>query len=156
MNDGSKATLKEAVESFLPAGHNLTDGQIDDLTNFVGSIGNEGEIYGVDVVTFTDQTGALSYVKLKTGSVLSEITVIKQFSSDKKAKITVTLFDPNGKSLETYSGNIGSMNLKEITSVKPDINIPENLEKGSYYIISITDTGGKKLAADYKVIYQED
>jgi cytochrome c peroxidase len=43
MNDGSKATLREAVEISLPKGHNLKSGEIDDLTNFVGSIGSEGE-----------------------------------------------------------------------------------------------------------------
>ena len=156
MNEGSSGTLKQAIEKSLPDGHGLTGAQIDDLTNYVGSIGIEDEEFGVDTVTFKNTADKYSYFKPEPGYDLSEITVFNQSGSNKAAKVSFKLYDPAGIEIASYEATLKSnMKRKERAELTPEnVNIPTNMERGSYYIISITDSAsGGKLATDLKITY---
>ena len=151
--DGRFATMKEAVTYYV-ADKNLTDDQIEDLTNYVLSIGNEGEQYGVEqVITQAGDTTNINV--LIPGGTIPYFTVRRQDNAAvSTANVTVTL-----KSGDTQIGQVtktiqnAEFNQSVVVSLDSGLNIPSDLATGSTLTISITDSNGNALASDYVLTY---
>lgn len=130
------------------AGKTITDEQAKDLANFVLSIGAEGEQYGA--IQIKNKDG--SYNKLKAGQNLVSLSVIKQVANAPDATVTLTLYDKDGKQLDTESKEIKDLAYGAYTTFDVDITVPADLAKGAYYVVSFKGADGNALATDLKII----
>ena len=146
---GGHTDMVEYVKySVSKAGKTITDEQAKDLANFVLSIGAEGEQYGALQIKNADG----SYNKLKAGQNLVSLSVIKQTAGAPDATVTITLYDKDGKELDTESKEIKDLKYGTYTNFDVDITVPANLAKGAYYVVSFKGADGKALATDLKII----
>lgn len=137
--------VKTAVKK---SGKTITDAQAQDLANFILSIGAEGEQYGA--IQIKNKDG--SYNKLKAGQNLVSLSVIKQAADAPDATVTLTLYDKDGKQLDTESKEIKKLAYGTYTTFDVDITVPKDLAKGAYYVVSFKGADGKALATDLKII----
>lgn len=145
---GGHTDMVEYVKtSITKNGKTISDADAQDLANFVLSIGAEGEQYGA--IQIKNKNG--SYNKLIAGQDLVSITVIKQAADAPDATVTVTLYDKDGKQLDTESHDIKKLAYGTYTEIKTDITVPANLAKGAYYTVSFKN-GDTALATDLKII----
>lgn len=162
MFNGSAATMQEAVEYFIRTdGKTATKEQINDLSEYILSIGDSGELYGVEQVFFdrNDGTDDLAVTLLVPGRTMTEVTVRKQWDTDKKALVTVTLYDEkNGKIGDSVYAVLSGMETGDYASFKMKMQIPEDLKHKSYYEITITnaDNTSEYLATTLRVYYIEE
>ncbi len=146
---GGHTDMVEYVKySVAEAGKTITDAQAEDLANFVLSIGAEGEQYGAIQVKNADGT----YNKLVAGKNIVSISVIKQAANAPDAKVSITLYDKNGKELDTESKDIKDLKYGTYKSYDLDITVPADLAKGAYYVVSFKAADGSALATDLKII----
>ena len=146
---GGHTDMVEYVKySVSKAGKTITDEQAKDLANFVLSIGAEGEQYGA--IQIKNKDG--SYNKLKAGQNLVSLSVIKQVAGAPDATVTLTLYDKDGKQLDTESKEIKNLAYGAYTTFDVDITVPADLAKGAYYVVSFKGADGNALATDLKII----
>lgn len=151
MHDGSIGTLKEAVAYFAKG---LTDSELEDLTNYVGSIGNQGQQWGVEEVFVVSDGGATTSVnKLVAGGTVTQVMVRRQLEgSPEQVKVVVTLTDRSGNVLATKnrSVTIRQLNMDEtVTLTGGGIDLPAKLTTGTTLTVSIQDTSGNPVADDW-------
>ena len=137
--------VKTAVKK---AGKTISDEQAKDLANFILSIGAEGEQYGA--IQIKNKDG--SYNKLIAGQNLVSLSVIKQMAGAPDATVTLTLYDKDGKKLDSESKDIKNLAYGTYTTFDVDITVPKDLAKGAYYVVSFKGADGKALATDLKII----
>ncbi len=144
--DGRFATMEEAVR-YYTKGLDLTEENITDLSNFVMSIGDEGEDYGVEQVKVKGDSEAIC--KLTPGGKVTSITVRRQQeTADENVTVKITLTDAKGetvKSQETALENVSFNNIREITL--DGFEIPQ--EAGSCLTVTVKDANGKDVATPY-------
>lgn len=150
--NGSFTSLKEAVEASLGADHGLTEHQVDALCEFVGSIGNINEYYGVEQVRIDDGQGNEKINDLVSGT-LKTVTVKKQLDTDKKAKVTFTLYRENGDKVCEFTETLKAMNTGDTARITVNLKIPDDIQTGDYAIITVTDASDStvKLATDIRI-----
>jgi YVTN family beta-propeller protein len=150
--DGRFNSMEDTVR-FYTKRLNLTDSQITDLSNFVMSIGNEGEKYGVErVITTKGDTTSLN--SLEPGAELSFFTVRRQDKDAvNKAVIEVTFESAEGNIIKELTKTIENVAYNTAVQVDLGIKIPKDLDTGSKLTIKISDENGKPLASDYKLVY---
>ena len=129
-------------------GKTITDEQAKDLANFVLSIGAEGEQYGA--IQIKNKDG--SYNKLKAGQNIVSLSVIKQAADAPDATVTLTLYDKDGKQLDTESKEIKNLQYGTYKSFDVDITVPKDIAKGAYYVVGFKSADGTALATDLKII----
>ncbi len=155
--NGSITSLRDAVVASLPENHGLTDAQIDDLTNFIGSIGYQDEYYGVEQVRSTASDGTEGVNELLAGSTINSITIRKQLETTQQAKVTFTLYDAEGNEISgsSVTETLEDMGVGDVAKISTEIDVPSDLASGSYAVISITDAADDsvKLATDYRIVY---
>lgn len=156
--NGSFKTLREAVVASLREDSKLSETDIDDLTEFVASIGNQNEYYGVEQVRSTSADGTEKINALQQGSMINSITLKKQLDTTQQAKVTFTLYKKDGTKIggsEMTETLKADMKVGDTAKIKTEINVPDSLEKGDYAVITITDAadGSAKLATDLKLVY---
>lgn len=152
--NGQFVTLKEAVVASLKPNHGLTDSQIEDLTNFVGSIGSEGEIYGVEQVRVRTADGVQKVNALEAGMTIQNISIRAQYQTSAIAKVTFKLYDADGNEMSDYTitETLRAMDMGEVAVIEVNKTLPDALSSGSYWVISIEDADtGDKLASDLKI-----
>ncbi len=151
--DGRFATMKEAI-AFYAADKNLTEEQIEDLTNFVLSIGNEGEQYGVEqVITKTGDTSNINV--LIPGGTIPYFTVRRQDDAAATTAIVTATLKSGDSQIGQVTKTIQNVafNQAVVVSLDSELNIPGDLAAGSTLTISITDSNGNALASDYVLQY---
>ncbi len=159
MFNGSAATMQEAVEYFIKtSGKTATDEQIDAISEYILSIGDSGELYGVEQVFFdrNDGNDALAVTLLVPGRTMTELTVRKQWDTDKKALVTVTLYNEQDKKIgDSVMAVLTNMQAGDYASIKMKMEIPEDLAHGSYYEVTIqnADKTSEYLATTLRVYY---
>lgn len=158
--NGSCATMQEAVRFFVEsAGHEITPEQVEDLSNYILSIGSEGEYYGVEQVFFdrNDGTDDLAVTLLVPGRTMNKITVRKQWETDKNAYVTVKLYNEYGIQIsQTVCAVLTNMEKGDYAVFECDLDIPDDLARGSYYeivIVNVDDTT-ESLATPLRVYYK--
>ena len=146
LRDAVVASLKERVS-------NYSSSQIDDLTEYVASIGAEGEIYGVDQLRFLTPGGEDNVNVIAPGAILQSFTIRKQFAGE-NAKVTITLKKSNGTVLGTpLVQQFTAIDVGGYVKWTPSLTIPTDLSAGDKLIVSITDAAGNPLATDYIIVY---
>lgn len=146
---GDHTDLTEYVKyNVSKMGKTISDKDAEDLANFVLSIGAEGEQYGAIQVKNKDG----SYNKLKAGQNIVSLSVIKQAADAPDATVTLTLYDKDGKQLDTESKEIKGLKYGTYKTLDVDITVPSDLAKGAYYVVSFKSADGTALATDLKII----
>lgn len=154
--NGKAATMEEAVRYNVKGlAVQPTAQQITDLANYVLSIDDSDEIYGVEQVLFdvpkqVDKTVNLLY----GGSKMSEIYIRKQANVDAKALVTIELFDGNGKLLKAaMHAKIDNIKMGDRAVIHVDLDIPRSVDTSCYYRITIQnyDKQNEYLATEFKV-----
>ena len=148
---GQFKTLKEAVVASLKDPSKLTDEQINNLTAYVGSIGKVDQYYGVEQVHITKEDGSKVYNSLHTNGTLTKITVVKQLTTDKKAVVSIKLYNANKKEVSSKTFELDTMNVGDTATMNFTLPVSSDLQAGSYYVVSIADNNGNALATDFTV-----
>lgn len=152
--DGRFSTMEDTVR-YYTEGKNLTNSQITDLTNYVMSIGAEGEQYGAEQVIVT-HSGSDLINSLTPGGKITQLTVRRQTNeAPDTAKVTLTLTNANGKQINSVTKTINNVtfNIAKLITLDTPISIPTDLAGGSALTVSITDTNGNALASDLVIEY---
>lgn len=146
---GGHTDMVEYVKhSVSKSGKTISDADAQDLANYILSIGAEGEQYGAAQIRNADGT----YNKLVAGQNIVSVSVIKQDADAPDAKVTLTLYDQNDKSLESKSEDLKGLTFGIPKTLEMGVTVPSSLGKGAYYVISFEDGSGNKLATDLKII----
>ena len=153
IHDGSFTDMQALVKKFAPK---LSDSEAADLANFVLSIGDEGEDYGVEQILGKDADGNALCNDLKPGSTLTSFTVRRQQEDAGMAKVKFDICDKNGKSLvKAVEKELGDVAFNTAVTVDlGSLKVPASLAEGSYIKISITDaSSGEAVASDLIIKY---
>lgn len=140
MFNGSAVTMEDAVRHFVGA-RPITDEQVKDLAQFILSIGDNGEIYGVEEVFFDKEDGSGECaMRLVAGRTITRVTVRKQWDDARDALVKLTLCDEGGNELaEPVYALLKGMVKGDYAQFSCRVPVPKNLSQGSYYEITITD-----------------
>ena len=150
---GRVGDVKDVIRQFSRTP--LTDDQVEDLAQFVLSIGVVNEYYGVSEV-FASKDGAQIISALLPGETLERLTVIKQIPSASGVPdpvITVKLCAEGGSVISEKSFTPGAMAYDREVSLDLGISVPSDLAAGGFLSVSIADPDGNALATVYKLIY---
>lgn len=149
---GHHTDMVEYVKSQIASqGLTISDEDAGALAEYVLSIGYEGESYGVEQVVNSDG----SYNQIVPGTSITGITVLQQVPSVSDATVTLTLFGKDGSELGKASGSVTAKGLKYLTEItfESAVAVPESIEKGAYYTVTIKDSSGGDLATELKILY---
>ena len=152
MHDGKYNNMKDIVKKFKPS---LTDTQATDLANYVLSIGDEGEKYGVEQV-FVTNDGVITINGLVRGGSVGSLSVRRQkANAPTAAKVIVTLKKADGTQVSTVTKDvsISVTNSAELINLGNAINIPADFAAGGTLTIRITDAAGTAIATDLVLKY---
>lgn len=106
--NGKFATIRESVVHDTN-GAGLTDEEIDKLTEYVLSIGAEGEAYGIEQVFASSANGKVLYSKLESGATMTGFTVRKQDKYAREATVEVILASSSGQEVARASFDMPAM-----------------------------------------------
>ena len=105
MHDGSLGTIEEVVRYFAK---DLSNTEVQQLADYVRSIGNEGEAYGVEQVVGYKRDGSRAYNVYADGMQLQTITVrCQKKDATKRVVVSLSVLDKNGKQV-FYSDTVVS------------------------------------------------
>ncbi|MBR2987927.1 MAG: c-type cytochrome [Clostridia bacterium] len=145
MHDGSLKTIEEVVKFFAK---DLNDADVKKLADYVRSIGDEGEDYGLEQAIGT-YNGALHYNKYANGATLEKLVVRKQADdAAKSVVVALTVYDKNGKQVAYADVGITdvAVNSSMVITLKKAITLPEG---GSYTVAFYDTETGKPVASTY-------
>jgi hypothetical protein len=144
--DGRFATMEDAVRYYTKE-LDLTEEEIGDLSNFVLSIGDEGEDYGVEQVFVKSKTEDIC--KLTPGGSVEKITVRRQKKDAKDtATVTVTLKNAKGETVKTKDVTLEGVAFNTAKEISlSGFEIPA--EKGAVLTVTVKDANGKTIATPY-------
>lgn len=126
------------------AGKTISDSDAEDLANYVLSIGIEGEQYGVVQLKNDDST----YNKLTPGKTLTSVSVVKQAPGAPDGKLTVTVYDASGKTID--SAEVELKDMKYGRAVEMTFEKAVSTEGAASVVVSIKDQSGAAIATDLK------
>lgn len=151
--NGSKATMEEAVKFYLP---NAPAKDVTDISNYILSIGDSGEPYGVEQVFFTKGDNTVIN-KLMPNQAMGTVTVRKQADYDGDVTVKIAYYDKKGEMLtEGKKAILRNMQVGDVATIKLNaFQVPATMEEGGYYKISIVNAKGKTITTDYKVYIKE-
>lgn len=152
LHDGQYNNMEDVVRKFAK---NLTDAEITDLTNFVMSIGDSGEQYGVEQI-FVDSTAGTAINSISPGGNITSLSVRRQKTdAPASARVTVTLKAADGTEIKSVKKSISGVefNNAELITLDDGISIPADIQSGATLTVTITNTSGAKLASDLTITY---
>jgi len=126
-------------------GQTISDEDAKDLAEFVLSIGAENEYYGAVQVINDDTT----YNKFNSGLKITGLSVIKQIAGAPDGKVTVTVYDANGKELDSASADLSGLYYGVVYDITFDEAV--SMAGGAYYTVTIADGQGNSLASQLKI-----
>ena len=142
MHDGSMNTIEEVVRYF--ASH-LNETEVSQLSDYVRSIGAEGECYGAEQIRMTSADGSSLYNKYQSGAVLNALVVRKQSDSAPDAMATLVIYDKDGEAVHTSDYTVSGLSYNEsyVITFAEGLKLPD----GGSYTISFREYGSDKLLA---------
>ena len=142
MHDGSMNTIEEVVRYFAK---DLDETQVSQLSDYVRSIGAEGEYYGVEQIRMTAPDGTAFYNKYQSGATVEALFVRKQSASAPDAVVTLLVLDKDGNEIYGCDYTLPTLdyNSSYVIAVDENIILPE----GGSYEVSFKDVqNGNALA----------
>lgn len=151
--NGSMATMEEAVKFYLP---NAPAKDITDIANYVLSIGDSNEPYGVEQVFFTKGKDTVIN-KLMPNQNMGTVTVRKQAEYDGDVIVKISYCDAKGNMIkEGKKAQLRNLKVGDLATINLGVfEVPAEMSEGGYYKISITNAKGKNITTDYKVYIKE-
>jgi hypothetical protein len=142
MHDGSMNTIEEVVRYFSK---NLSDIEVAQISDYVRSIGAEGEYYAAEQIRGTAADGSSFYNKYQSGAVLNALVVRKQSASASDAVATLVIYDKDGEAVHTSDYTVSELSYNEsyVITFAEGLKLPDD---GSY-TISFREYGSDKLLA---------
>ena len=142
MHDGSMNTIEEVVRYF--ASH-LTGTEVSQLSDYVRSIGAEGECYAAEQIRMTSADGSSLYNKYQSGATLNALVVRKQLDEATDAVATLVVYDKNGKEVHISDYTVSGLGYNEsyVITFAEGLKLPD----GGSYTISFREYGSDKLLA---------
>ncbi|MBR5311453.1 MAG: hypothetical protein IKU40_01055 [Clostridia bacterium] len=152
MYNGSAKTIEDAVRHFVPEG--TSDDDVAKISEFVRSIGTEGEDYGVEQVFWTGEDGTEGQGRPAAGSTLTGFTVRCQAENAVPAYADVTLITDDGRITCRYS--LGEMAYN--TAAYVDLSAESlYMRDGRWGLeINFADKKGNPLASPYVLTVKEN
>lgn len=147
--NGYAYSMVDAVKIYAK---NISDKDAEDLANYVLSIGNENEYYGVEQVVW-ENNGENILNKISDNYKLMYITVRKQKKMDKDVFLRFALLDKNNQQIgEGFKCEIlGSTEVGDVITIKiNNLVLPDQLEDGVKYGITIVDGDCNYVATPYE------
>ncbi len=141
MHDGSMNTIEEVVRYFA---EDLSETEVRQLSDYVRSIGAEGEYYALEQIRSTAVDGSEIYNKYEAGSVINTLIIRKQSATAVNATVNLTVSDKDGNVVYSKDYAIPTLgnNTSYVINVGDDIILPED---GSY-AVSFRDENADNLA----------
>ena len=141
MHDGSMNTVEEVVRYFAK---DLSDAEVRQLSDYVLSIGAEGEYYAAEQIRLTAKDGSEIYNKYQSGAVINTLTVRKQSATSGDAIVNLTVSDKGGNVVYSKDYAIPTLgnNASYIIGAGENIILPE----GGSYAVSFKDANGNAFA----------
>ena len=139
MHDGSMNTIEEVVRYF--ASH-LTGTEVSQLSDYVRSIGAEGECYAAEQIRMTSADGSSLYNKYQSGATLNALVVRKQLDEATDAVATLVVYDKDGKEVHISDYTVSGLGYNESYVITFDEGI--KLPYGGSYSISFREYGSDK------------
>ncbi len=134
MHDGSLYTIEEVARFFAP---DLTDTQVAAVAEYVRSIGDMGEQYGVEQV-FAVKDGVARYNLYVPGASLTQIAVRKQKADGPEmVVVALSVYDQNNTQVFYADGVVKELSYNEnaLVYLGEGIVLPE----GGYYTVDLFD-----------------
>ena len=147
--NGYAYSMVDAVKIYAK---NISDKDAEDLANYVLSIGDENEYYGVEQIVW-ENNGENILNKISDNYKLMYLTVRKQKQTDKDVFLRFALLDKNNQQIgEGFKCEIlGSTKVGDVITIKiNNFVLPEQLEDGVKYGITIIDGDGNYVATPYE------
>ena len=141
MHDGSMNTIEEVVRFFAK---NLSDTQVAQLSDYVRSIGAEGEYYAAEQIRLTAKDGSEIYNKYQSGATVNTMIIRKQSAVADNAVVNLTVKDKDGIAVysKDYAVPTLGYNASYVIQVRENIILPE----GGSYAVSFKTASGAALA----------
>ncbi len=146
-HDGSMNTIEDVVRYF--AG-NLSETEIVQLSDYVRSIGAEGEYYGVEQIRATAPDGTSFYNKYQSDAVIDALIVRKQSASAPDAVVTLSVLDKEGNEAYTADYAVSGLGYNASYVITPQEKIV--LPEGGSYTVAFTESGSGKLLATTLIV----
>ncbi len=150
LHDGRYNNMEDVVRYFAP---DLTDSEITDLANFVLSIGDENEDYGVEQVFIKKGDDVTISALVPNGTVIGFTLRRQQENADSDITVTATLKDADGNTINTQSTNISNLKFNTATAIQlsSDFVVPNT--SGAELTITVKNQSGKNVATPYVIRY---
>lgn len=152
LHDGRYNNMEDVVRYFAPE---LTDQEVADLANFVLSIGDEGEQYGVEQV-FVTADGNTTLCALVPGGTVAGFTVrCQQETAEGTAVIKAVLTDGANGVIKSYETTVSDLacNTAGAIALGSGFAIPTENAAGTTLTITIQNAAGEDLATPYVLQY---
>lgn len=148
---GKHVTMPDALTSHVEL--SLEPAELEDLSNYVLSIGAEGELYRPEQIKMTLSDNTMTYNRLVPDSKIYEVSIRKQWNTDKRARVIITLYNADDTQIASEAEDLEVMDLGGIAKIPVNINVPKDLSVDSYYTISIVDADNptEQLATDFVI-----
>ena len=139
MHDGSMNTIEEVVRYFAK---DLNETEVSQLSDYVRSIGAEGECYGAEQIRMTSADGSSLYNKYQSGAIINALVVRKQTAAAPDAVATLVIYDKDGNEVHTSDYIVSGLGYNEsyVITLAEGLKLPDN---GSYSI-SFREYGSDK------------
>ena len=142
LHDGSLNTIEEVVRFFAK---DLTDTEVQQLADFVRSIGAEGEAFGVEQAHFTAEDGTAFYNQYKAGAKLERVIIRRQSATaDSTVTVEIAILDQDGNQIGYTGVKVKDLGLHDTAIITPmeDMILPT----GGSYTITFYDARGNTVA----------
>ena len=152
MYNGSAKTIEDAVRHFVP--EETSDDDVAKISEFVRSIGTEGEDYGVEQVFWTDTDGNEGQGRMPAHARVTGFTVRCQAEDAEPGYVRVRWVMDDGEVNYQYSLGEMAYNTAVHVAVGEDYML---LSDERYRLeISIVDKNGNPLASTYVLTVKEN
>lgn len=153
MYNGSARTMEDAVRHFVPEG--TSDEDVAKISEFVRSIGIEGEDYGVEQVFWTDTDGNEGQGRPVHGAQITGFTVRCQSEDADPAYAKITAYTADGSVNLERSYSLGTVPYN--TAVRVALEDGTFIADKTFTIhIELTDKKGNPLASTYVLTVKEN
>lgn len=149
---GRVASVADVIRTFAPS---LAENEVTDLAEFVLSIGQVNEPYGVVEVFGNDASGEPLYNTLSANGYLTEVTIQKQKADAPDAYVTATYCAADGSEQASATGILKELPDGGIAALPLGWQLGSP-EEGAYLVITITDAAGKEIAPPLKLVYSAE